>query len=99
MRHGFEKLKICTQYKYNGQLTGRMPFDIVNANLEPVYAELPGWNEDLTGIKDISKLPRQLHNYIDFIERELKVPVTIVSVGPDRTQTMMRKQATLNVIA
>ncbi len=96
---GFEKLKICTQYKYNGQLTGRMPFDIVNANIEPVYAELPGWNEDLTGIKDISKLPRQLHNYIDFIERELKVPVTIVSVGPDRTQTMMRKQATLNVIA
>jgi adenylosuccinate synthase len=87
---GFDKLKICTHYKINDQITERMPFDIVNAIIEPVYAEMPGWSEDLTLIRDIDKLPVALHNYIAYIESELKVPVTIVSVGPDRKQTMLR---------
>lgn len=87
---GFDKLKICTHYKINEQITERMPFDVVNAVIEPVYAEMPGWSDDLTLIRDINKLPEALHNYIAYIESELKVPVTIVSVGPDRKQTMIR---------
>ena len=87
---GFEKLKICTHYNYNGKIIDRMPFDVVNADLKPVYAELTGWQEDLTSIKDIDKLPANLHSYIAFIESELRVPVHIVSVGPDRKQTMIR---------
>lgn len=87
---GFETIKVCTAYRINGELTNRVPFDVVNAVIEPVYVDLPGWNDDLTGIAELDKLPKQLHDYIAFIEKELNVPITIVSVGPDRKQTMMR---------
>lgn len=87
---GFETIKICTAYRINGELTDRVPFDVVNAVIEPVYVDMPGWTEDLTGITELNKLPKQLHDYIAYIESALKVPITIVSVGPDRKQTMMR---------
>ncbi|MEO8148035.1 MAG: adenylosuccinate synthase [Bacteroidia bacterium] len=87
---GFEKLKVCTHYNYNGKIIDRIPFDVVNADLQPVYTEVAGWEEDLTRIKEIDNLPATLHSYIAFIESELKVPVHIVSVGPDRKQTMIR---------
>lgn len=87
---GFESIKVCTAYRINGELTNRVPFDVVNAVIEPVYVDMPGWNDDLTGVTELDKLPKQLHDYIAFIEKELNVPITIVSVGPDRTQTMMR---------
>ena len=87
---GFETIKVCTAYRINGELTGRVPFDVVNAVIEPVYIDMPGWNDNVTGVTEFNKLPKQLHDYIAFIERELNIPIIIVSVGPDRTQTMMR---------
>ena len=55
-----------------------------------VYTELKGWNEDLTGLTEASKMPKALNDYIAFLEKELEIPITIVSVGPDRTQTIIR---------
>lgn len=86
---GFETIKVCTAYKVNGQVTDRLPYDI-NAQIEPVYTNLKGWNADLTGLKSYDKLPKELTDYVAYIEKETGVPVTIVSVGPNRDQTIVR---------
>ncbi|HET6245111.1 MAG: adenylosuccinate synthase [Bacteroidetes bacterium] len=88
---GFETVKICTHYLYNGQTIETIPYDVLSAELTPVYKDFKGWNEDLTGIKSINEIPATLNAYITYIENELKVPVVIVSVGPDRTQTLMKE--------
>ena len=88
---GFETLKVCTHYKVNGKTVDYMPYDIVHTEVEPVYKELKGWKEDLTKIKSSEEIPYALNEYISFIEHEVGVPVTIVSVGPDRNQVIMRK--------
>ncbi|HEX5001013.1 MAG TPA: adenylosuccinate synthase [Bacteroidia bacterium] len=86
---GFETIKVCTQYKINGAVTENMPFDIVNCEVTPIYRELPGWNLP-SDISDVSELPDSLSDYITFLETALGVPVVIVSVGPDRRQTLIR---------
>jgi len=86
----FESIKICTQYKINGKLTDQLPFD-VNVAIEPVYKEFKGWKKDITDAQTVQDLPAELLEYISFIEKEVGVPVTIVSVGPDRKQTVFRK--------
>jgi adenylosuccinate synthase len=68
-----------------------MPFDVVGEELVPVYDELEGWKEDLTGLGSIDEIPETLQTYIDYLERILETPITIVSVGPDRSQTLLRK--------
>ena len=65
--------------------------NIEEENVTPIYTELKGWNEDLTGMIDASKIPAALNDYILFLEKELEIPITIVSVGPDRTQTIVRR--------
>jgi adenylosuccinate synthase len=92
---GFKTVKVCTHYRYRGKTIPHMPYDIVNETAEPVYKELKGWDQDLCGLKSIDALPRELHDYIAFIEAELNVPVTIVSVGPDRLQTLVREKNTV----
>ncbi|MVX35293.1 adenylosuccinate synthase [Myroides sp. LoEW2-1] len=87
---GFDTLKICTKYKYNGQEIEHLPFNIEPENVEPVYVEKKGWKADLTGMTSYEELPIELKEYIEFIEKELEVPVKIVSVGPDRTQTIIK---------
>ena len=87
---GFDKLKVCTKYKYRGQLIDYVPYDVVNEPIEPVYEEVDGWNEALDHVTDIDELPQALHNYIAYIEKATGLPITIVSVGPDRKQTMLR---------
>jgi adenylosuccinate synthase len=87
---GFDKLKVCTKYKYRGQLIDHVPYDVVNETIEPVYEVLDGWNEALDNVTDIDELPQALHNYIAYIEKATGLPITIVSVGPDRKQTMLR---------
>ena len=87
----FGELKVCTSYNYNGETVEHFPYNIDEDNLSPNYASLPGWDKDLTGLSDISELPLELNNYITFLEKELEVPITVVSVGPDRTQTLMRE--------
>jgi adenylosuccinate synthase len=87
---GFDKLKICTAYNYQGEKIEHFPFNIEAENVTPVYAEMPGWKEDLTGMTVASQLPKALNDYIAYLEKELEVPIKIVSVGPDRTQTIHR---------
>ena len=66
-----------------------MPYDICTVRPEPVYKEIEGWNEDLTGIRSPSEVPAKLGNYVRFLESELGVPVKYLSVGPDRVQTLI----------
>jgi adenylosuccinate synthase len=85
---GFSKIKVCTSYLSDGKECSELPFN--NAVMEPVYQEFPGWNEDITGIREFSKLPDNLKNYIKFIEDYTHIPVKMVSVGPDRKETIFR---------
>ncbi len=85
----FPVIKACTAYKINGKETRDFPFDI-EKGIEPVYKELPGWQADLTKATSESEFPKAFRDYISFLERELETPVKIVSVGPDRQQTITR---------
>ncbi len=87
----FGELKVCTSYNYDGETVEHFPYNIDENNLSANYTSLPGWDKDLTGLSDISELPSELNNYITYLEKELEVPITVVSVGPDRTQTLMRE--------
>ncbi|MEW7292749.1 adenylosuccinate synthase [Aquimarina sp. 2304DJ70-9] len=87
---GFETLKICTSYKYQGKTITHLPYNIEPENVTPIYTEMKGWSEDLTGMTEAAQLPKELNEYISFLEKELETPITIVSVGPDRTQTIHR---------
>ena len=86
---GFDSIKICKSYKINGIETNEIPYEN-EIKVEPVYIEMPGWKEDITAIREYTKLPAALKNYIEFVEKETGVPVTIVSVGPDRNETIFR---------
>ncbi len=86
---GFDTIKVCTQYKINGKFTDQLPYD-VNVEIEPVYKEFKGWKQDITNAQTVEDLPVELLDYIKFIEKEVGAPVTIVSVGPNRTQTVFR---------
>jgi len=89
---GFETIKICTKYNYQGEKIDYLPYDYSPELLSPVYTDLKGWNQDLTGLNSPDQMPEALNDYIAFIEREVGIPITIVSVGPDRTQTLIRKK-------
>ncbi len=86
---GFSSIKVCTSYKVDGRDQNEIPFDN-HAEIDPVYAELPGWDEDITGIRDYDILPENLKKYVEFIEIQTGIPVSIVSVGPDRKATIFR---------
>ncbi len=85
---GFGEVMVCTSYLSNGKECPEIPFD--NAPVEPVYVKMPGWKTDITGIREFSKLPHNLKSYIKFIEDQTGIPVTMVSVGPDREETIFR---------
>lgn len=87
---GFETLKVCTAYKYNGREIDHLPYNIEPENVEPVYVEKKGWNTDLTKMTSYEELPQELKDYVAFIESKLEVPVKIISVGPDRKQTILK---------
>jgi adenylosuccinate synthase len=87
---GFKTLKVATAYKYKGETIEHLPFNIEPENVEPIYTEFKGWSEDLTEMSEASQLPAELNDYIAFLEKELEIPITIVSVGPDRKQTIFR---------
>jgi adenylosuccinate synthase len=84
----FESIKACTHYKIDGKLVDTMPYDLCDVDIEPVYDELKGWNTDLTQLTDLSQAPKELMDYLDYLEEKLGVPIHIVSVGPDRSQTL-----------
>lgn len=85
----FETIKVCTSYKVDGVETDQVPFDIA-AKIDPVYTEFPGWKKDLTEIRKESELPQEFKNYIKFMEDYLGVPISIISLGPDREATIER---------
>ena len=87
---GFDNIKVCIGYKYKGEVITHFPYNIEPDNLEPIYIGFNGWSEDITKINDFDNLPDELKEYIEFIEKELETPIKIVSVGPDRTQTILR---------
>lgn len=86
----FEEIHVCTHYAINGVQTDEMPYDLLDGTVEPIYTTLKGWNTDLTQIRTIEEFPQELSDYIAFIEKELEIPITYVSVGPDREQTIVR---------
>jgi adenylosuccinate synthase len=83
----FETIKVCTGYKINGIITDEFPYEL-DDQVEPVYEELKGWNSNLTGISNQEEFPFELWHYMNFIEAKLGVPIKIVSVGPNRSQTI-----------
>ena len=87
---GFETLKICTAYNYRGEEIDHLPFSLEAENVTPVYKKFNGWKEDITKITKTSEFPKELNEYIDFIEKELNIPIKVISVGPDRLQTINR---------
>lgn len=87
---GFETIKVCTAYQYKGETIEHLPYTLEAEHLTPVYTEMPGWQEDLTAMDSASELPAALNDYIAFLEDALQIPIKIVSVGPDRVQTIRR---------
>lgn len=86
----FATVKACTAYRINGKLTEEMPYDLDAVDIEPVYEELPGWQTPMTAFRSETEFPEEFRNYIKFLETKLEVPIAIVSIGPDRTQTIVR---------
>ncbi|MDE6359330.1 MAG: adenylosuccinate synthetase, partial [Duncaniella sp.] len=88
---GFDEIKACVAYNIDGEETRRFPYSI-DEGIEPVYVTLPGWKTDMTGMQSEEEFPAEFKAYIDFLEKELNTPITIVSIGPDRKQTIERKK-------
>ena len=84
----FEKIQVCTHYIIDGEKVDYFPFDVNGIELTPVYEELEGWNVDLTQLTDYNDAPKALKDYVLYLEEKLEVPIKVVSVGPDRTQTL-----------
>ncbi len=85
----FDVIKACVGYKINGEETDCFPYEIEN-DIEPIYVELEGWKTDMSKMQKESHFPTKFNAYLDFLEDELEVPIKIVSVGPDREQTILR---------
>jgi adenylosuccinate synthase len=87
---GFDTLKVATSYNYKGSEIMHLPYNIEEENVKPIYKSFKGWKADLTGMTTFDELPTELKEYIQFIEDELEIPIKIVSVGPDRKQTILK---------
>ena len=87
----FETIKVCTHYLINGERVDYFPFDINDVEITPVYEEMKGWNCDLTQLNNYNEAPQALKDYVTYLEENLEVPITVVSVGPDRKQTLSNK--------
>ena len=88
---GFKKIKICNAYKINNEIFYHLPYDINSNKIEPLYEEIEGWDEDISNIVSEKKFPKNFINYIKYLEDKLNVPIAIISVGPDRKQTIFRE--------
>ncbi len=90
---GFKKLKGLHRLQIQGEKILHLPYNIEAENVTPVYTEMPGWKEDLTKMTNASQMPKALNNYIEYLEKELEVPIKIVSVGtrsnPDHTPLIL----------
>lgn len=88
----FPEIKVCTQYQLSdGKMTEEMPYEVVNEKIVPIYTTLKGWNSPLTNLSE-QQMPQELLDYVSFLEKELEVPITLISTGPDRSQTIHRAE-------
>jgi adenylosuccinate synthase len=88
----FPTIKVCTQYQLkDGSITEALPYELIYEKITPVYKEMKGWNVSLKGIGE-ENLPPELMQYVTFLEQQLGVPITLISTGPDRTQTILRNR-------
>jgi adenylosuccinate synthase len=87
----FETINVCTHYIINGEKMDYFPYDVNDVEVTPVLEEVKAWNTDLTKLTSYNDAPKELKDYVTYLERILEVPITIVSVGPDRTQTLETK--------
>lgn len=86
----FDVIKVCVGYELDGQQIDYFPFEADSTNIKPIYKEFPGWKNNVSLCRSYDELPTELKDYIAFIEQETSVPITIVSVGPDRSETILR---------
>jgi adenylosuccinate synthase len=84
----FDEIKACTKYIIDGEEVNHFPFDINDHEIQPVYETIPGWKNDLTKLEDMNGAPENFKSYVDYLEKQLNVPIHVVSVGPDRKQTL-----------
>ena len=87
---GFKTIKVCTAYETSEGIVSHLPFDLADPNIKAVWKDIEGWDEDLTQMTAVEELPKTFLNYIAFLEKELETPIKIVSVGPDRKQTIFK---------
>ncbi len=88
----FPEIKVCTHYQLSdGSVTDEMPYEVVNEKIVPIYTSLKGWNIALTNLSE-KQMPPELLEYVSFLEKELEVPITLISTGPDRSQTIHRAE-------
>ena len=87
---GFDKIKVCTAYQTKEGVQDYLPYDISSEDIQPLYEELNGWDEDLYQLNEVTQFPKNFIDYIDYLEKALETPIKIVSVGPDRAQTIYR---------
>ncbi|MEQ8413626.1 MAG: adenylosuccinate synthase [Imperialibacter sp.] len=86
----FNPLKICTSYSVDGKPTDELPHDLINGNYSPVFSDFSGWNVPINKIKTYDAFPKEVHQYISFIEKEVNVPINLISTGPDRSETVLK---------
>ena len=86
----FDKIKICTHYEIEGEKITEFPYDVNDLDVKPIYIEMDGWKKDLTALSQYNDAPIELKNYVEYLEKELNVPISLVSVGPDRKQTLLK---------
>ena len=88
--NNFESLQACTQYQYNGGVHDQLPYDINNIKVVPLYQSHPGWQKSLEGITEFEDLPATAKDYIHSLEKDLEVPVTMISTGPEREKLILK---------
>jgi len=86
----FDHIKICTHYEIEGKKITEFPYDVNDLDITPIYIEMEGWKEDITTLRRYEDSPKALKNYVLYLEKELNVPISLVSVGPDRQQTLLK---------
>ncbi len=85
---GFDTIQVCTRYRYKGTEIDYLPYRTDDNLVEPIYKEFPGWSEDITQLENYDDAPKNLKAYVEYLQKELEVPIYIISVGPDRKQTI-----------
>lgn len=85
---GISNIHVCTGYRINGDIINYMPFNLTDQRIEPIYKEFEGWHQNISNANQMNELPKSFLKYIAYIEKTLEIPVKIVSVGPDRKQTI-----------